>query len=395
MLPTGHSMRKGAATHAAHGMPFCAPFASICLRAGWSMGVRDRYIKYSDGGDRLTGRLLCGLPVSDENFACLPPHFTECPPGTISQAVALQFPTWRNVVGLTTILPYALASLIKHKQWLLENLPQKHPLFMSRLMQDGSVFRDLEIFLNKSHLKSAEMCAMAIPPVTSMHIKMAVQQEEIQKTQNLIIDIPVHMRNSLQELAADFGHVTPQSIELIMKGVLDERFKSVGEPVSEQTTGITVLQSFPVHINSGVASSLPLNFTIPSMQLRQGHIAWWSGMTQAGILPLRFVRPKDFHFSGTPDDIKRRSSTQQKRFSDWTKLFNCMQQESMKHHPEAFFSNMKNRAATAEEEAALFQSGKKAVEKFHTRIGGRNTKRVGQWSVVTMVKRLRQHETNH
>ena len=70
-----HSARKGAATIAACGYTMSLPMASICLRAGWSMGpVKERYLFYEKAGDQFVGRTVCGLSPLSIEFAVGPPH---------------------------------------------------------------------------------------------------------------------------------------------------------------------------------------------------------------------------------------------------------------------------------------------------------------------------------
>ena len=48
-----HSIRKGAATYCCSGATGALRIASICNRAGWSMGkVKDTYIHYAESGDQ-------------------------------------------------------------------------------------------------------------------------------------------------------------------------------------------------------------------------------------------------------------------------------------------------------------------------------------------------------
>ena len=68
-----HSIRKGAATYCTSGTTFGVSFAAVCIRAGWSMGgVKDRYIKYAEAGDRVCGRTVAGLDVNSHEFSISP-----------------------------------------------------------------------------------------------------------------------------------------------------------------------------------------------------------------------------------------------------------------------------------------------------------------------------------
>mmetsp|Transcript_16838 Transcript_16838/g.28163 ORF Transcript_16838/g.28163 Transcript_16838/m.28163 type:complete len:455 (-) Transcript_16838:169-1533(-) len=70
-----HSFRKGVAGFLSGIIDGPNPIA-IYLRAGWSLGrVQSRYILECSGGDRLCGRAATGLCLTEQAFACLPPHF--------------------------------------------------------------------------------------------------------------------------------------------------------------------------------------------------------------------------------------------------------------------------------------------------------------------------------
>ena len=115
-----HSFRKGIASYCA-GMLDGPPVVSIFLRAGWSLGqVQDRYFHYVPGGDQLIARLACGLNYHDGGqFAVLPPHFGQCPLTTEEWSEVL--PGYDNLsVNFQGCLPYLLASLVHHWDWLNE-----------------------------------------------------------------------------------------------------------------------------------------------------------------------------------------------------------------------------------------------------------------------------------
>ena len=71
-----HSTRKGAITLVSSGCTVSPPMASICLRAGWSMGpVKERYIHYEKAGDQFCGRSVSGISSLTKEFAISPAHF--------------------------------------------------------------------------------------------------------------------------------------------------------------------------------------------------------------------------------------------------------------------------------------------------------------------------------
>jgi hypothetical protein len=98
---------------------------------GHSLGkVNDAYFYVGDGQDQLCGRMIAGLPFSDEGFAALPPHFCN----ETMDLLTIDF--WRVVVegydnypdGVKATFPFLLASLIYHEKFLHEKLFAAHPL---------------------------------------------------------------------------------------------------------------------------------------------------------------------------------------------------------------------------------------------------------------------------
>ena len=71
-----HCVQKGFATLCACGVTFSPPMASICLRAGWSMGtIKDRYWHYEQAGDQYVGRTVAGISTLSLDFAVSPAYF--------------------------------------------------------------------------------------------------------------------------------------------------------------------------------------------------------------------------------------------------------------------------------------------------------------------------------
>lgn len=134
-----HSLRKGVATYIS-GCPGGPSPISIYLRAGWSLGqVQSRYIFSSQGGDQHVGRAACGLCPLDQTFATLPPHFD------IRNRDALNERYWRVLtaetesltLGFKSVIPFLLASLVFHRDWLEKTLHSSHPLKSSRVWTTG------------------------------------------------------------------------------------------------------------------------------------------------------------------------------------------------------------------------------------------------------------------
>ena len=178
-----HSVRKGGATYCA-GMVNGPSSIQVFLRAGWSLGnVQDRYLFAGAGGDQLTGRALSGLPFTDSSFASLPPHFNAAGLELIDWPAVLP-PYARFPQTFKRSLPFLLASICYHEQWLRELLPAHHPLFNTYLFASGAVA------ILKSHvLTGCGFCpvtgltATGIPPHLAItnELTRAMQQTSLMK----------------------------------------------------------------------------------------------------------------------------------------------------------------------------------------------------------------------
>lgn len=185
-----HSFRKGIAT-------FCSGFIggpsviAIFQRAGWSLGqVQDRYITFSDGGDQLCGRVAAGLNFNGgSKFAVLPPHF--------DRADILTAAEWNEIVpgygdyplGFQTCLPYMLASLVFHWEWLnekddagkLKNISDNHPIFQCRVVSSGIINKLKPNVIGNVTTGKCEvtgMTATGIPPHIDLHRQIEDLKEE-------------------------------------------------------------------------------------------------------------------------------------------------------------------------------------------------------------------------
>jgi hypothetical protein len=159
-----HSFRKGIATFLS-ACPGGANVLSIFKRLGWSIGeVPDRYIAYDAGQDQIVGRCAAGHDVADSNFSILPPHFTpdfeigfdweEIIPGFF------HFPS-----SFKSTLPFLLASVCYHHDFLLQMLDGRHPFFQSALWRSGHISRLASEVINGigSHVTSG-LRATGVPP---------------------------------------------------------------------------------------------------------------------------------------------------------------------------------------------------------------------------------------
>ena len=167
-----HSNRKGASTYL---LALCfINTAQVYLRAGWSLGVQDRYVIAGPGGDQLIGRAVSGLPIDGNDFSILPPHFST------ADLIILNEMGFQNIldgyekfpVSFLRSIPFLLASLVYHQDFLKDNLHASHPLFhqaiFTRRFQQLSNKTLVEFFKGKillgtSICKDTQIRATGIP----------------------------------------------------------------------------------------------------------------------------------------------------------------------------------------------------------------------------------------
>jgi hypothetical protein len=142
---------------------------SIWLRAGWSLGAvqQSRYIFEGAGGDQFVGRAAAGLNINCIDFAILPPHFNS------RDGQVLTTSEWNDILpGYETYpecfrvaIPYLLASLVYHSEWLQSTLPAQHPLFLQRVWTSGIISRlKSKVHLGRVFNQATGMKSTGIPP---------------------------------------------------------------------------------------------------------------------------------------------------------------------------------------------------------------------------------------
>eukprot|EP00183_Erythrolobus_madagascarensis_P000661 CAMPEP_0185853484 /NCGR_PEP_ID=MMETSP1354-20130828/19181_1 /TAXON_ID=708628 /ORGANISM="Erythrolobus madagascarensis, Strain CCMP3276" /LENGTH=354 /DNA_ID=CAMNT_0028554987 /DNA_START=145 /DNA_END=1209 /DNA_ORIENTATION=+ len=113
-----HSIRKGGATFACSGSTAAPPLASLCNRAGWTMGkAKDVYIRYEAAADRYVGRVVAGLDVLCAEFAGSPPYIAEHSSIDLSSMIANVFAAEIPLAWMG-MARFALASVVYYRKEL-------------------------------------------------------------------------------------------------------------------------------------------------------------------------------------------------------------------------------------------------------------------------------------
>ena len=188
-----YSARKGSATYA-NGQIMGPNPVSVQLRMGHSLGkVNDPYLHFSDPQDQLCGRLVALLPILSAEFGTLPPHFNE---HVIKNILTVEF--WKQIVPgyeqlpveFQPTLPYLLASIIFHEDFLRKELHGLHPIFSSRVF---SANPELDV-LRKSVLVGSNFCentgmqASGVPAHVLHEQKLQNLEKKLEDVKNCVVN---------------------------------------------------------------------------------------------------------------------------------------------------------------------------------------------------------------
>ena len=197
-----YSARKGSRTYAG-GQVTGPPESALELRMGHTLGgARDPYIHPTDGADGHCGRTVALLPLLENNFAILPPHFDK----TTSASLTCAF--WNAVVpgyerlpqSFKSCLPFLLATLMYHEDYLRENLHSSHPLWMSRVFTHNPILSDLKSKVVTSILRDGDIVASGVPPHILHNIRFDVLEQEFKRLKEKFGDELGKIRQELSVL---------------------------------------------------------------------------------------------------------------------------------------------------------------------------------------------------
>lgn len=302
-----HSVRKGAASYCA-GMINGPSTVQVFLRAGWSLGnVQDRYLFAGAGGDQLTGRVLSGLPFNHSSFASLPPHFDETGTRSIE---------WNSILPLHSrlpntfkqALPFLLASLCYHEQWLRSTLPSHHPLFCTPLFASGAIEA-----LRPHTIAGCNRCpvtglrATGIPPhlVMSNELSEVVTHTRLLKEEILskCAELPSELTNVLLSKFSINGAipVTLDDMKILINSAVaqlstqyrDSCTRNSHEAPSHAVIDPNTDPRFRQWLWGGKLHMVPEKWLFPSTNIKDSWNLWHFGHLTDKIRPLRFLKKMD------------------------------------------------------------------------------------------------------
>jgi hypothetical protein len=200
-----HSERKGSSTYCLGQVAGPTP-VSVFLRMGQSLGqLKDRYIFAGEGADQLCGRMVSGLPYSDENFGILPPHFDNDVLALMTKEI------WNEIVpgydnypkSFRAAFPFLLASLFYHEAFLRANLRSDHPLWTERVFTSNRCIHALrgKAICGIGACPRTGLKASGIPP----HLAIATKLKEL--TESVL-----SFRQSVMTWFQDMADTLPEKI---------------------------------------------------------------------------------------------------------------------------------------------------------------------------------------
>jgi hypothetical protein len=171
------------------------------LLLGWAVGIAERYITHNNGSDQFVGRVAAGLDLTAPSFASLPPHF--------NNRLVITKDMWKLIVPdfdhLTEtfhgVLPYLLASVTYHYEWLLKTLPPRHEFRTARIFADNIIQKwNLCEYLEAGIIKNEAtgLTATGVPP----HILSLVQGGRIEKKVDTLCTAQDNTSKQLSKLTA-------------------------------------------------------------------------------------------------------------------------------------------------------------------------------------------------
>jgi len=315
-----HSGRKGSATRCSTGCTVSPPMASICLRAGWSMGpVRERYIHYEKAGDQFVGRTVCGLDCMSTDFGVSPCYFdfsSLTDEDRESAFVSIHDTIKQLTVGGMELGPkayiitqYLYASLCYHYKFLDDTICSTDRLRQSPLFQHCSQSHmELAVIKYPWDATRETPSFTGLPPHTVMLAELRTIQEKLNQFRidirnEFVIELNkrdvgggMHHATKILEKIEDSHTKILGRLERI--GMQDNYFrndcgpqqgelKNMFGPGADIKAGSSQTR---LHCYNGGLHVLPKGWKLPNMTFVQFITMWLCGDRAKGVPPLRLLQ---------------------------------------------------------------------------------------------------------
>ena len=175
------------------------------------------------------------MPFTEVAFLTLPPHF--------DNSVVLSHEDWIDIVPgyldlpnrFRTALPFLLASLVYHTDWLQANLSDNHPLFNSRYWRNTWHMKlKPHVLVGLGKCPVTHLQATGIPP----HLVIAGR---LQKVEEQLENVVVGMKRHHDDIMDNLPHQVVRKIqeECQINGMREVSHASIVELLSNQERRIT------------------------------------------------------------------------------------------------------------------------------------------------------------
>jgi hypothetical protein len=314
-----HSIRKGATTYLSSQPGGPAP-ASICIRAGWTLGgVKDVYIKYEQSGDMFCGRSLSMMPLLQPQFGASPPSFkqgglTPARTRAITEAI---YPALNNTYLCGAVTQFALASLIFHQseinRWPVDHYVRTNcQLFRSaELLAEVTPVVRVRYPWDPGTVDDPSIVGTGIPP----HVAILQELRTMGEASNrFIADFSRRIHEILDERAIEVGGMSgPALARAIQDGTREIRenmelmAQRAGVPLGAAPPGVGPVvppqarHRWRLHVYGGTFHVLPQQWRFPSCSPLQLWIQWLLGDTVNEVPPLKMLNGQDVaHLDALP-----------------------------------------------------------------------------------------------
>ena len=352
-----HSIRKGAATYCSAGSTCTPSQASIDIRGGWSQGaVKDVYQRFQSTGDQYVGRTVSGLPRHSDEFAILPPRFAVPVSAFVKDAISLCF-SYASV-NMIPVMHYALASVVHHSDYLIENLPAGHLIFSNALFRTRGLLEQLKReVIHGFRLPEDSIQETGIPP-------------DVQILQN-IRRVPGEVDRLLEERTILGQQITPA----YFREALDqqyERIRTLHQPSQNSSQSETddyeaSPTNYPIYNWGNKPRLLPEHYKIPKVGIRSVFNHWYLGI-DGRIPPLKLCKGSDLDRS------------EGRRLSDLKKLMNKVE---VGLESEGLYIENPSPVQVVQ----MYENGLKYLEINHLTSNGR-VRRFGELIWTTIARKL-------
>lgn len=333
-----HSIRKGAATYCTSGTTAGVGFAAVCVRAGWSMGFKDRYLQYEAAGDQLCGRTTSGLDVNSHSFAISPPHFLvekdsltssddqsnskqESNPteDDVDDAISMAFGRVAPVRRL--LCRFLLATLLFHKEWMWNHIDRSSRLFGATIFRAG-VYKKIEpcvkVCLPWTNNNTVwRITFTGIPPAVTNFCYQRQQIELISVLPELLFQ---RIKALLDDRGIGGGNVSIEQLKEILLDPLSKRFDEL-DLLGPKNSNLAQPMN---KIKQAVFRSVPKNYRLNTkLSCLAAWLNWHLGEEQRGkegshtlTPPWKHLKASDLLDSGS----KKERSTARKTLSNLRSL---------------------------------------------------------------------------